>query len=64
MKVNEIKEELEKISKVIPELRKDLDEAYSMETGKKSRIKLLWKEYEGRHKEIKNSRAYKNLDLH
>lgn len=64
MKVNEIKEELEKISKVIPELRKDLDEAYNLDTGKKSRIKLLWKEYEDRHKEIKNSRAFKNLNLH
>jgi hypothetical protein len=64
MKVNEIKEELEKISKVIPELRKDLDEAYSMGTGKKNRIKLLWREYEDRHKEIKNSKAYKNLNLH
>lgn len=64
MKVTEIKNELEKISKVIPELRKELDEAYSLDSGKKSRIKLLWKEYEDRHKEIKNSREYKNLDLH
>lgn len=64
MKVTEIKNELEKISKVIPELRKELDEAYTLGSGKKSRIKLLWKEYEDRHKDIKNSREYKNLDLH
>ena len=64
MKVTEIKNELEKVSKIIPELRKELDEAYNLESGKKSRIKLLWKEYESRHKELKNSRMYRNLDLH
>ena len=61
MKFTEIKSELEKVSKMIPELRKDLDQAYAMDTGKKSRIKLLWKEYEDQYKEIRNSRAYKNL---
>lgn len=64
MKVNEIKDELEKVSKVIPELRRELDETYAMDAGKKSKIKLLWKEYEDRHREIKNSREYKNLNLH
>ena len=61
MKVSEIKSELEKVSKVIPELRKELDEAYSLDTGKKSRIKLIWKEYEDQYKEIRNSRIYKTL---
>lgn len=61
MKFTEIKSELEKVSRMIPELRKDLDKAYAMDTGKKSRIKLLWKEYEDQYKEIRNSRAYKNL---
>ena len=41
MKVHEMKEELEKVAKVVPELRQELDEAYNSETGKKSRIKLL-----------------------
>ena len=61
MKVSEIKSELEKVSKVIPELRKELDEAYSLDTGKKSRIKLIWKEYEDQYKEIRNSKVYKTL---
>lgn len=61
MKVNEQKNELEKISKVIPELREELDEAYRLEYGKKSRIKLLWKEYEDRYKKIMASPEYKNL---
>jgi hypothetical protein len=61
MKVSEIKMELEKVSKVIPELRKDLDEVYTGGPGKKSRIKLLWKEYEDRYKEILNSRIYRTL---
>lgn len=61
IKVTEIKSELEKVSKLIPELRKDLDEAYHLDSGKKSRIKLLWKEYSDRYNEIKNSREYKNL---
>ena len=61
MKVAEIKSELEKVSKVIPELRKELDEAYSMDAGKKTKIKLLWKEYEDRYKEIRNSKVYRTL---
>lgn len=61
MKIFEIKSELEKVSKIIPELRHDLDEAYTLETGKKSRIKLLWKEYEDRYKEIRNSKIYNTL---
>jgi hypothetical protein len=64
MKVHEIKNELEKISKVIPELRGELDQAYTSDSGKKSKIKLLWKQYEDRHRDLKNSREYKNLDLH
>lgn len=61
MKITEIKSELEKVSKVIPELRKDLDEAYTLDTGKKSRIKLLWREYEDRYKEVRNSKVYNTL---
>lgn len=61
MKVTEIKSELEKVSKVIPELRKDLDKVYAMDSGKKSRIKLLWREYEKQYNEIKNSKIYKTL---
>ncbi|MFL5784739.1 MAG: hypothetical protein ACJ76H_09035 [Bacteriovoracaceae bacterium] len=61
MKVNEIKDELEKVSKVIPELRKELDDAYHLDSGKKSRIKLLWKEYEPRVKEMKMSKEYRDL---
>ncbi|WPU66879.1 hypothetical protein [Peredibacter starrii] len=61
MKITEIKSELEKVSKVIPELRKDLDEAYTLDAGKKSRIKLLWREYEDRYKEIRNSKVYNTL---
>ncbi len=61
MKITEIKSELEKVSKVIPELRKDLDRAYSMDAGKKTKFKLLWKEYEDRYKEIRNSKVYRTL---
>lgn len=61
MKVTEIKSELEKVSKVIPELRKDLDKVYASGPGKKSRIKLLWKEYENRYNDVKNSKIYKTL---
>jgi hypothetical protein len=61
MKVNEIKDELEKVSKVIPELRKELDDAYHLDSGKKSRIKLLWKEYEPRVKEMKMSKEFRDL---
>ena len=61
MKVTEIKSELEKVSRFIPELRKDLDEAYQLDTGKKSKIKLLWKEYSDRYKEISESAEYRNM---
>jgi hypothetical protein len=61
MKVYELKSELEKVSKVIPQLRQDLDEVYKSETGKKSRIKLLWKEYQDRYNEIRNSKIYTTL---
>lgn len=61
MKFSEIKSELEKVSKVIPELRRDLDKAYHMDSGKKRQIKLLWKEYADRYKEVMNSKEYKNL---
>lgn len=61
MHVDEVKKELEKVSKVIPELRKDLDEAYRLEHGKKSRIKLLWREYQDRYKEVINSPEFRNL---
>lgn len=63
MKVHEMKAELEKVAKVIPELRHELDEAYRSEESKKSRIKLLWKQYERRHKEMRDSAEYKNLNL-
>lgn len=61
MKVTEMKTELEKVSRVIPELRKELDEVYQMDSGKKSRLKLLWKEYEGRVKEMRSSKEYRDL---
>jgi hypothetical protein len=64
MKVHEMKDELEKISKVVPKLRQELDHAYTSHEGKKSKIKLLWKQYESRHKEMRESRDYKNLNLH
>lgn len=64
MKVHEMKEELEKVAKVIPDLRHELDEAYKTEAGKKSRIKLLWKQYEDHHRSMRESREYKNLNLH
>ena len=61
MKVNEMKNELEKVSKIIPEIRKELDDVYHLDTGKKSRIKLLWKEYEDKVKELRNSREYREI---
>ena len=61
MKVNEMKNELEKVSKVLPELRKELDEVYHMESGKKSRLKLLWKEYESKVNEMKSSREFRDI---
>lgn len=63
MKVHEMKNELEKVAKVIPELRHQLDDAYTSDEGKKSRIKLLWKQYEDKHKEMRESREYRNLNL-
>lgn len=64
MKIFEIKSELEKVAKAVPELREKLDDVYTSETSKKSKIKLLWKEYENKHKEMRDMREYKNLDLH
>lgn len=61
MNLHEVKDELEKVAKFIPELRKDLDEAYKLDHGKKSRIKLLWKEYHDEYKKIRDSAVYKNL---
>jgi hypothetical protein len=61
MKVTEIKSELEKVSKVIPELRDDLNKVYTMGPGKKSQMKLLWKQYENKYKEIRDSKVYKTL---
>ncbi len=61
MKVNEMKMELEKVSKVIPELRKELDEIYHLESGKKGRLKLLWKEYGPKVKELKGSREFRDI---
>lgn len=56
-----MKNELEKVSRIIPELRKELDEAYQMDSGKKSKLKLLWKEYEGKVKELRESREYRDI---
>lgn len=61
MKVTDMKNELEKVSRVVPELRKELDELYQLVSGKKSRIKLLWKQYEKRVKEMRNSREFRDL---
>ena len=64
MKVHEMKEELEKVAKVVPELRHELDEAYVAEAGRKSKIKLLWKQWQSKHREMRDSREYRNLNLH
>ncbi len=61
MKVNEMKTELEKVARVLPELRKELDEVYHLDTGKKSRMKLLWKEYETKVKEMRSSREFRDI---
>lgn len=62
MKINEVKNELEKVAKYIPELRKDLDEFYASDSsGKKSRLKQLWKDYEDRYKDVVNSKEYRIL---
>ena len=61
MKIHEMKGELEKVAKFVPGLRKDLDDAYTSEGGKKSKIKLLWKEYEKKYKELSETREFRNL---
>ena len=62
MKINEMKDELEKVSKFIPGLRKDLDQLYLGESsGKKSRLKKLWHDYEERLKDLQNSKEYRIL---
>lgn len=61
MKVTDIKNELEKASRFIPELRKDLDEAYHLDTGKKSKIKLLWREYSDRYNAVKDTKEFRDL---
>lgn len=62
MKINEVKLELEKVSQFIPGLRKDLDKLYASDSsGKKSRLKELWREYEDRYKEVVNSKEYRIL---
>lgn len=62
MKVTEIKNELEKVARFIPELKEDLSRVYASESsGKKSRLKQLWKDYEDRYKEIINSKEYRTL---
>ena len=63
MKIHEMKEELEKVSKVIPELRQELDQAYTSDSGKKSKIKLLWRQYESKHKELAASQEFKHLNF-
>jgi hypothetical protein len=61
MKNHELKTELEKIAKFIPELRHELDNLYTSGAGKKSRLKQIWKQYEDKYKEIKNSSLGKTL---
>ncbi len=61
MKVNEMKTELEKVAKVIPELRKELDDIYHMDAGRKGRMKLLWKEYAPKVKELKGLREFRDI---
>lgn len=60
-KLQEIKAELEKVSKIIPELRHELDEVYASGPGKKSRMKLLWHQFEDRYNKVKNSPEYTKL---
>lgn len=59
-----MKTELEKVAKFIPDLRHGLDEAYKSSEGKKSKIKLLWQQYEKKHDEMRDSKQYENLHLH
>jgi hypothetical protein len=63
MKIVDMKNELEKVAKVIPELRRELDEAYLQGAGKKSKIKLLWRQWSLKHKELRESKDFKNLNL-
>ena len=63
MKIHQMKDELEKIAKVVPELRKELDKVYSIDAGKKTKLKLLWKQYEKPHRELGSDRQYKHLNL-
>jgi hypothetical protein len=64
MKVFEMKAELEKVAKFIPELREGLDEAYKAHEGKKSKIKLLRQQYGKRHDEMRDSKQFEDLHLH
>ncbi len=64
MKIHEMKTELEKVAKVYPELRQELDDAYASPEGKKRKIKLIWQEYEKRHHELRDSKQHDNLNLH
>lgn len=63
MRVHEMKEELGKVSHVVPELRQELDDAYKSEGGKRSKIKLFWRQYEGKHKELSSSREFRHLNF-
>lgn len=64
MQVHEMKIELEKVAKVVPELRGELDDAYATHTGKKSKIKLLWQQYQRTHDDMRDSKQYDDLHLH
>ena len=61
MKVNQMKSELEKVAKVLPDVRRQLDQIYHLEAGKKGRIKLLWKEYEPQVKELKSTKEFRDI---
>lgn len=61
MNVHNVKNELEKASRFIPELRERLDEAYKLDHGKKSRIKLLWREFQDRYKEVSQTPEFRKL---
>ncbi len=63
MKVHQMKDELEKIAKVVPELRRELDLVFRADKGKKPKLKLLWKQYESRHRELRDDRQYRDLNL-
>ncbi len=63
MKAHEMKNELEKVAKIVPELRRELDQTYSEDTGRKTKLKLLWKQYESKHRELRDDRQYGYLNL-